>query len=273
MAIINIDRELGSLGEEVSQELGRITGFKIVDREYIEARLARYGFKPEQQEKLDEKRPGFWASLSDKRSDYLHYLRTVLFEEASSGDCIVMGRGGSAIFRGVPNHVAVRVTAPLGVRVERAADLCACDERHAHRVVEQSDHDRTGFNKLYFALDWYDPCAFDLTLNTARLDADRAARAIDAFRTLVVDADREAAGRKRLEDLLLGQRVLTEIVYGKKARIQGLDAVVDGGRVKLLGLSNTQGAIELAVGAARSVPGVVEVKNEIQLMQEFALLP
>jgi cytidylate kinase len=273
MAIITIARDLGSLGEEVAQELGRITGYKIVDREFIEARLVQHGFKLEQQEKLDEKMPGFWASLSEKQSDYLHCLKTVLFEEASSGEHIVIGRGGSAIFRGVPNHLAVRVTAPLELRIERAVDLCVCDEKHARHVVEQSDHDRGGFNKLYFALDWNDPCSFDLTINTERMSAIQAAAAIDTFRALVIDADREAGGKKRLEDLLLGQKIVTEIVYRKKAHIQGLEVAADGGRVKIFGLSNTPNAIELASAAAKSVPGVVEVTNEIQLVQEFSMLP
>ncbi|HUW42511.1 MAG TPA: cytidylate kinase-like family protein [Rectinemataceae bacterium] len=273
MAIITIVRDLGSLGEEIAQELAKISGYKILDREYIERRLAGYGFKPELQEKLDEKKPGFWASLSEDRADYLHYLKTALYEEAVEGDCIVVGRGGTAAFRSVPSRLAVRVTAPLELRLRRAVDLCMCDEKHARLVVEQSDHDRGGFNKIFFGLDWNDLSTFDLALNTARMDASQAAATIDQLRRHVVDADREAAGRKKLADLVLGQRVATSIVYQSKVRLQSLEAAADGGSVVLYGLANTQHTVERAVAAARAVPGVSEVKSEIQLAQEFSIYP
>ncbi|HTX74525.1 MAG TPA: cytidylate kinase family protein [Rectinemataceae bacterium] len=273
MAIITIARALGSLGEEVAQELGRLTGYPILDKQFIEDRLEAFGFAPGQQEKLDERRPGFWATLSEKRSDYLHYLRTVLYDEAQAGGRIVMGRGGSAIFRTVPSHLAVRITAPLEFRMEKAVDLCACDERHAKPVVEQSDHERSGFNKLYFGLDWNDPCAFDITLNTSRMSAAQAAEIIDTHRKLVIDAGREEAGKRKLADLVLAQRVLTVIVYEKKIHVQGISATAEGGRVELFGISNTQHAIDRALEAAASLPSVTEVVNSMQLAQELQLLP
>ncbi|MDA8425354.1 MAG: cytidylate kinase-like family protein [Treponema sp.] len=273
MAVITIVRDLGSLGEEIAKELGRITGYRILDKGYIEPLLAGYGFKPELQEKLDEKRPGFWASLSEDRSDYIHYVKTALFEEAVKGDCIVVGRGGTAVFKNVPSRLAVRITAPLELRLRRAVDLCLCDEKHARLVVEQSDHDRGGFNKIFFGLDWNDLCAFDLAISTARMDAVQAAETIDRLRRLVVDEEREAAGRTKLADMALGQRVVTSIVYQSKVRLQSLEAAADGGSVTLYGLANTQHALDRAAAAAAAVPGVSEVKNEIQLAQEFSIYP
>jgi len=273
MAIITIARGLATLGEDIARELAQITGYKLIDREYVEKRLGDFGIGPEKRQKYDEKKPGFWASLSQERDDYLHYLKTALYEEASSGECIVVGRGGQAVFKTVPSLVSVLLVAPQAIRVERIMHFYKCDERHAVQIIEQSDHDRAGFHKYFFSSDWHDPREYDLAVNTARCEVDQAATLIDRMRTTLVDASREEAGRARIAELLLGQRVVTEIVYGKKVPVHFLEAAAQGGRIVLHGVSNTQAAIDAAVAAARTVPGVESVESAIQVVQEFTVMP
>lgn len=273
MAVITIARELASLGEEIARELVSITGYKLVDKEFLERRLGDFGLGPEKRQKYDEKKPGFWASLSQERDDYLHYLKTSLFEEAAGGDCIVVGRGGSVIFKGLPNLLSVKLVAPIASRVQRTMRLYGCDERHALQIVEQSDHDRAGFQKYFFAMDWNDPREYDLTLCTTRFEPKAAAMEIDATRRLLIDAAKEEAGKVRVAELLLGQRVVTEIVYSRRVPVHFLEANAAGGRVVLHGVANTQAAIDSALAAARGVPGVVEAESAIQVVQEFTVMP
>lgn len=273
MAIIAIARELAALGEEVAGELVRITGYRHIDREYLEKRLGDYGIGPEKRQKYDERKPGLWASLSQERDDYLHYLRTLLFEEAAGGDCIVIGRGATAVFKGLPQLVSVRLTSPLGIRVRRVRGFYACDERRALQIIEQSDHDRAGFQKYFFSVDWRDPREYSITLNTGEFEATAAARIIEACRAAIATPEREAEGKARVADLLLGQRVVTEIVYGKRVPVHFLEAECAGGTAVLHGVANTQGAIETALQAARGVPGVTSVESAIQVVQEFAVMP
>ncbi|MDA8410658.1 MAG: BON domain-containing protein, partial [Treponema sp.] len=61
--------------------------------------------------------------------------------------------------------------------------------------------------------------------------------------------------------------------YGKRLPLHFLEADVRGSRVILHGVSNTQTAIEAAIGAARTVPGVTEVESAIQVVQEFTVMP
>jgi len=274
MAIITIARELAALGEEVARELSRITGYKLIDREYLDKRLTDFGLSPEKRQKYDEKKPGFWASLSQERDDYLHFLKTALYEETAGGDSIVVGRGGNSIFASVPSLVSVKVVAPLSARTERVMKFYNCDERHALQIVEESDHNRIGFNKYFYSSDWNDPRAYDLTVNTGKLDAKLAAKLIEDFRSSFVDEAKADAGRRRLGELLLGQRVVTEIVYAKKIPVHFLEAAAsEGGRVVLHGVANTQAAIDSALAAARSIPGVAEAESAIQVVQEFTVMP
>jgi cytidylate kinase len=273
MAIITIARELAALGEEVARELSRIADYKLIDREYLEKRLSDYGLDAGKREKYDEKKPGFWASLSQERDDYLHFLKTALFEEVIGGECIVVGRGGEAIFKTVPSLVALKLVSPLALRVERVMKSYGCDERHARQIVEESDHNRSGFHKYFFSMDWNDPRGYDLTVSMAKLQPAQVAKTIDDFRRILVDAAKEEAGKRRLAELLLGQRVVTEIVYAKKVPVHFLEAAADGTRVVLHGVANTQAAIDAALAAARSVPGVSEAESAIQVVQEFTVMP
>lgn len=274
MAIITIARELAALGEEVARELSRITSYKLIDREYLEKRLGDYGLDAEKREKYDEKKPGFWASLSQERDDYLHFLKAALYEETIGGDCIVVGRGGSAVFKSVPSLVAVKLVSPLALRIERVMKSYGCDERHALQIVEESDHNRTGFHKYFFSIDWADPRSYDLIINSTKTEPEQAAQMIDAAQKIIVDQAKKEAGKHRLAELLLGQRVVTEIVYAKKVPVHFLEAAAtDGGRVVLHGVANTQAAIDAALAAARSVPGVAEAESAIQVVQEFTVMP
>jgi cytidylate kinase len=274
MAIITIARELAALGEDVARELSRINGYKLIDREYLDKRLTDFGLSPEKRQKYDEKKPGFWASLSQERDDYLHFLKTALFEETAGGDCIVVGRGANSIFASVPSLVAVKVVAPLSVRTERVMKSYTCDERHALQIVEESDHNRIGYNKYFFSSDWSDPRTYDLTINTAKIDVKLAAKIIDNYRISYVTEELAAAGKRRISELLLGQRIVTEIVYAKKIPVHFLEAAAtEGGRVVLHGVANSQAAIDSALAAARALPGVIEVESAIQVVQEFTVMP
>lgn len=274
MAVITIARQLAALGEEVAQELVKLTGYRLVDREWLEKRLGDFGITADKRRKYDEKKPGLWASLSQERDDYLHYLKTAIFEEAEQGDCIIIGRGASAVLKGLGSTVAVRIVAPTAVRVRRVMEQHACNERHALQIIEQSDRDRFGFQRYFFSTDWTDASEYSLCLSMGeRPSAADAASIIDAYRRRIVGAEAEAQGRLRLAELVLGQKVVTEIVYGKRLPLHFLEADVRGGRVILHGVSNTQTAIEAAIGAARAIPGVEEVESAIQVVQEFTVMP
>ncbi len=273
MAIITIARELGALGEELAKELVGLTGARLRDRDDIEAGLARHGLGPAKIVKFDEKKPGLWASLSQERDDYLHYLKLVMLEAASEGPSVIVGRGAVAILKGLPNLASIKVTSPLGLRAKRIAAQFGCDERRALQLIERSDHEKTGFHKYFFSVDWQDPRQFGLVVNTGILDAKEAAKVVASYISLVSTPEAEARGTTRLAELLLGQRVVTEVVYGRRIAVHFLEAEARGSRIVLHGVANTQLAIDEAVQAARTVEGVSEVESTIQVVQEFSVMP
>lgn len=274
MALVAIARELGARGEELAGELVRLTGMRLMDRVGIEEKLALHGIGPGKLEKFDEKRPGLWASLSMERDDYLHYLKLVVYEAAAEpGSCVIVGRGVSALLKGLPNLAALRVIAPRNTRVANLKKQFGCDEKRALQLMERSDRERLGFHKYFFSVDWRDAREYGLVLNTGELEIPEAARLAADYCSIVSTKEREKSGAERIKELLLGHRVVTEIVYGRHIAVHFLEAEARGSRIVLHGVANTQISIDDAIAAARAVPGVSEVESAIQVVQEFSVMP
>ncbi len=273
MAIITIAREIASLGDEVAQLLAQKTGYRLVDRTVVEEGLGRYGISPEKREKFDEKRPGFLAALSQSREDYLHYLKSIVYEEAAKGNCILLGRGAFSLLACVPGILHLRFVSPHALRLERVREFYKCDERHAEQIIRQSDRDREGFHHYFFGTDWSRPENFNIVLNTAGLDAPAAAALCLALIPALPSAANPQFVQARLDALSLSQSVITAVLYTHHVPIQFLEADVVGARVVLHGVCASKVAIDAALSASREVPGVGEAVSEIQVVQEYATMP
>ncbi len=273
MAIITISREIAALGDETAGELAKLLGCRTVDKTAVEKRFSGYGFSEKKLEKFDERKPGFWASLSQDRDDYLHYLKTAMFAEAIEGDCVFIGRGSVAIFRDVPATLSVLLVAPVEVRIERVKSYFRCDDKRARQIIEQSDHDRSGFHRYFFDMEWTNPSNYHLVLNTGTLHPATVAELIVEAKRLTVNAETDAIARVKLRELSLGQTVVGRVLYDKKIPIHFLEAEVADGAVVLHGVANSQASIEAAVAAAREVEGVRSVRGEIQVVQEYSVMP
>jgi cytidylate kinase len=272
MAIICIAREIGALGEEIAAEISSKAGLKITDREDIEAELAKVGVARDKLERFDEKRPPFWASLTPARDDYLHFLKSVILEEAAAGDRIFIGRGAGAILDAVPGVASVKVIAPREERVRRVRESRSLTEKQAEQLVQRSDADRQGYHGFFFGMDWRVPGSYDMVLNTEGLSAADAADVILAL-VRVKEAADGAETERRLADLRLSQAVVTEIVYARRLPVQFLEADACDGVVCLHGVASSRVSIDQALAAAKEVKGVVEARSEIQVVQEYAAIP
>ena len=152
MAIITVSRKIASLGDEISSELAKELGYRFIERKELEQHLIDKGVVGEKLKKYDEKRPGFWASLSRDRDEYFDLLREVVYEIANKGNCIFIGRGGFAILNGIPGVYTVRLVANDNVRIKRITEEFGCTEKKAKDLIKESDSNRVGFHKCFFNL-------------------------------------------------------------------------------------------------------------------------
>ena len=127
--------------------------------------MKAYGVAGSKLEKYDERKPAFLAAFSQDRDDYLHFLKTAMLDEAGKGNCVFIGRGAFAFFKDVPGVLSVFLVAPVDIRIERVKSYFHCDDKRARQIIDQSDHDRSGFHRYFFDIEWKEPSNYHLTLN------------------------------------------------------------------------------------------------------------
>jgi cytidylate kinase len=273
MAIITISRELAALGDETAHELAKLLDYRFVDKGALEERIKSYGVAGRQLEKYDERKPSFFASLSQDRDDYLHYLKTAILTEAGEGSCILIGRGAAMVLKNVPGVLSVFLVAPPEIRQERVKSYFHCDDRRARQIIAQSDRDREGFHHYFFDMKWQDPANYHLTLNTGRQLPLIIAETIRYFRDRTITEEAETGNTARLRELILGQRVKHHILYEKEIPVHFLEAAVSGGKISLYGVANSAALVEAALAAAREIAGEAPVQSDIQVVQEYSVIP
>jgi cytidylate kinase len=273
MAIITISRELAALGDETAQELARRMGCRFVDKQSLDARIKSYGISGRKFQKYDERKPGLWASLSQDRDEYFHYLKTAMLAEAGEGSAIFIGRGANAVFRGVPGVLSVFLAAPFEIRAERVKSYFHCDEKRARQIIEQSDRDREGFHRNFFNIEWKEPSNYHLTVNTGHLHPAVSAELILHLQEQMIDGEAEEQNARRLKEMSVGQQVAHRILYEKAVSIHFLEAVVSGNTVSLFGAANSQALVEAAVCAAREAAPGFEIRPEIQVVRDYGIVP
>ena len=269
MAVITISRQVAALGDEISAVLAEMLGYKFIDRKFIERKLIELGFSAEKLKKYDERKPGFFAALAKDRDEYLNYLQTAIFEAASEGDCVLIGRGSFIILEDVPNRFAVRLVASNQVRLERLMKEFSWNEKQAQQRIDESDANRLGFHKSFFNLVNEDPAHYHMTLNTALMDIEAAADCIADAVKKTVTPEKEQQGVKKIEELLTAQKVVNALIFEYKLPVNFLHAVIDGEVLSLHGVADSVAVAEQAVSAAAKMLPQKKVKSCISIVQDF----
>ncbi|MDR1957390.1 MAG: cytidylate kinase-like family protein [Treponema sp.] len=273
MAIITISRELAALGDETALELAKRLQYRCVDKGSLEARIKSFGIADRKLKKYDERRPSFWASLSQDRDDYLHYLKTAIFTEAGQGAAVIIGRGANVILKDLPGVLSVFLTAPRDIRTQRVKSYFHCDEKRALQILEQSDKDREGFHRYFFEMEWHYSGNYHLSLNTGHLHPSMCADIIKYLCDTLITEEAESQHVLRLQELTLGQQVKHFILYEKEIPIHFLETTVSSDSISLYGVANSQAMVEAAVSAVQELVPFKAVQSEMQVVQEYHIMP
>lgn len=225
MAILTVSRQVASLGDEICSALAEKIGYKFIGRKDIEKRIIEMGFPEEKFRKFDEKKPGFFASLSASRDEYLDYLQTAILEAAQE-NCILIGRGASIVLSGLPNHISLRFVCDKKIRIARLMEEHGWTEKEALKRIEESDQNRQGFLKSFFNGDINDLSMFHAVFNTGLFDINTVSECVSAIIHHAVTEEKEKAGREKLHELLTAQKIVNLIILKHKLNISFLRADV-----------------------------------------------
>ncbi len=263
MAIITIARERGAYGRVIAKKLAESLDAHFIDRDIVDARLDKLGVTQKKREAFDERKPGFFASLTNAVEEYVTCLKLVIFEEASQGNCVVLGRGGQMLFKDVPGSLSVRLIAPPEVRYQRVAEAEGLDLSQAKTVVTRVDHNREGFNNFFFDSEWANPLNYDVIFNTGDLSVEKVTMLITAM-AKAIPKDEIANGIKKLADLSLAEKVERQILHVKKVPVFFLNVKCENGTAILTGIAHADTVIEQAKKAA-CISGVTDVISKIEI--------
>ena len=204
MSLVTISRQLGSLGTEIAREVAEKMNYEYVDKEKIGKILAAFGQGSEEFEEFDEKRPPLWDLLAILRTNFFISMEAAIYDMARKGRVVIVGRGGQVLLRNHPGTLHVRIFAPFDLRVKRLVESERVDEKHAVRMLRQSDYDSAGYIHSFSNADWNDANLYDLMINTEKLSPATAVQMIIDFVHSGEIQEGVEKGKGKLAELALG---------------------------------------------------------------------
>jgi cytidylate kinase len=174
MAVVTISRGLGSLGEEVAEQVAAELGYVVVSRDLINQAAQRAG-APEMALAFIDDLGLLSIKLSRREQEtYRRCVEQVMVELADAGGAVILGRAGCAILASRSDALHVRVCAPLPVRCERVAASAGIGLAAALTRIEASDRSRATYVRRHYKVDWEDATLYDLVVNTAHVSPTTA---------------------------------------------------------------------------------------------------
>jgi len=269
MAIISISRQVAAKGDEVAVELAKKLNYRFVKRTDIEKRILELGFSESKMPKYDERKPGFFASLAKDRDEYLNYVQYAMLEAASQQNVIIIGRGAFVTLQDVPNNISVRLVASDSVRLQRLMEEFSWDEKQARQRIQESDANRQGYHNSFYNVDVKDNSLFHIVLNTGLLDIEPSADVIADYVNKYITADKEAEGKKIIQQKLKCQEVINKLVFEYKVGIEFMHAEIVGNEVVLHGVSQSAGVVEQALRLIQNEMPEYSVKSAVSVVHDF----
>lgn len=184
--IITINREFESRGSEIAQEVAQRLHIPYVDKFLITESAIKGGFDVREIEATDEKlasrfeysqaQAGHFYTTSDSPLPTNAQVAEVQFEIirdlAEKGPCLIVGRCANYLLREREDVLDVFIHAGRDYRVKRTMETFDLSERAAVRLLKRTDKARKAYYKNYTGMDWNDPNAYHVVLNSDKMDQE-----------------------------------------------------------------------------------------------------
>lgn len=198
--VLTVSREFGSGGGRIAKIVAEHLGWKLLDRELIEAIACSAHVDSRVVTELDE-RAESWLGRMNRRAmrsaalaagvvpedehcfdpDVMTQMTQGIVEQAyEAGNCVIVGRGAQCILQQKPDVFHVFIYAPF---CERAARLRSrlgrgvnIDER-----IHDVDSERAHYLQQTFGKDWSNPHLYDLMISSHEDEEETAAVILTAM--------------------------------------------------------------------------------------------
>ncbi len=267
MYFITFSEKMGSFGRDVAQRVSDQLGYHFYDTEAIENTAKEMGFVQDVKE-IDEKVPSFFERLfSYKPEVYLDRLSSIIYELASRGNAVFLGRGSFILLREFKSALHIRVTASLEKRIQNLMER-GLGREAAIKAIHRSDHERGAFLKFAFGVDWENPELYDLVLNMDHLTIDLATDTVLHLARSEEIRARSTDAMKSLEMMALVRRVealFIEAGIGIPPTSVSV-SVEEPGKVLLSGFVRSQMDRARAEEILKGIKGIQSIENQIEVI-------
>jgi cytidylate kinase len=179
--VISISREPGSGGRILAAKLAEALGFDIFHQEVIHQMAESAKVDARLLETLDEKgvsvlEEAVSAVVEEHHlwpDEYLKHLMKIISVIGEHGRAVIVGRGANFVL-GPEKCLRVRVVAPQKLRMERVCKAFGISKEDCRRRLLRTESNRRAFVRKYFNADIADPLNYDLIINTAQMDMEKA---------------------------------------------------------------------------------------------------
>jgi cytidylate kinase len=184
---VTVSREFGSLGAEVAGLVAERLGYRLWDRDLVDAIAEQTGLEKTLLETLDEKARSLVEDFvaetlvgkGGAAADYVSHVARVVRTLSRHGGAVIVGRGAQFVVD--PDRaLRVRVVCPLELRIAGYAERNGLDPKPAEREVVRGQKDRNAFLRRYHEKEPGHPSHYDLVVNTGRMTIEAAVDVIVA---------------------------------------------------------------------------------------------
>ena len=266
MYFITFSRMMGAHGPEIARRVADQLGYNFYDTEAIEKVAREMGFLKDVKE-ADEKVPSLYERVFSHRPEiHLDRLHSVIYELASRGDAVFLGRGSHILLRAFKCALHIRVIASLEKRIQHL-EKRGLVKGEAIQAIRISDHERGAFIKLAFGLDWDNPELYDIILNMDNLTVDLAVDTVLHMARTEEIRDRSRDVMKSLEMMGLVRRAeaaLLEAELGYPSNLVSI-SVLEPGKIRLTGFLEAKWDKERVERILKGVKGLQSIDNQTRI--------
>ena len=266
MPVIALTQGMGSLAQDIAEQLARELGLTTLQHEVAE-RVARKMNVPKSLiSRLRAGKAGPIERFTADQDSMAVYTHEEVLKAAAAGNVVLRGWGATLLLRPVPHVPCIRIMRPFAKRVQwLMAELGTDDVELAESEIRRSDDSNTSRMHEQFGVNWGDPVLFDLVLNTDRLSVDTCVAQIRALLDRPEFAETDAS-RALLHGMALSARVRAALKANEET--EEVDVTIDSveGQVTLRGIVLKASERDATEAVAKATPGVAAVDNQLRVM-------
>jgi cytidylate kinase len=194
--VLTVNREFGSGGGRIAQTIAEWLGWKLLDRDIIDAIAYAAHVDPKVVRPYDEHVDSWLRRINQQAmrsaalaaglelrensvfdaEEMVKISRKIIEEAYNEGGCVIVGRGSQCILQHKPDVYHVFVYAPYLDRLVRLRDRLDKGV-HAEQRIRIVDEERVKYLQQYYGKAWNNPHLYDLMISS-RTDEEWTARAI-----------------------------------------------------------------------------------------------